>query len=251
MENPERIDKLLVYKKLVKSRSLAQALIREGAVECKVAGVWQPIAKPSLVVPVETELRVRDSENLRFVSRAGLKLDFALDTLQLNLHDKKVLDVGQSTGGFSDCVLQRGCAQVVGIDVGHDQLDPKIRNNAKVTCLEGVNARELHSEQVGNDFDLVVMDVSFISQTKILPQLGALMKPQAMLVSLVKPQFEVGPSGLGKGGLVKNVDLLQEVENKICTVLNHLGFSIIKYFDSPIAGGDGNKEFFVAAKKDL
>jgi len=251
MNKLERADRLLVSQGLVKSRSLAQKLIREGAVDTGVYGQWHLVEKVSLLLPADAQLRIRQSENLRFVSRAGLKLDHALNEATFDVQGCKVLDVGQSTGGFTDCVLQRDCKEVVGVDVGHDQLDDVIRNNPKVKCIEGLNAKGLDIDLVGGDFDLIVMDVSFISQTRILPKLKPLLRPQGTLISLVKPQFEVGPEGIGKGGIVKNVDLLQEVETKTCRVLNQLGFSVVKYFDSPIAGGDGNKEFFVVAKKEL
>lgn len=245
----ERIDKLLVAKKLSKSRTFAQTLIKEGVVEVLNAGMWIQVDKVSQVFPPETELRIRASDSQRFVSRAGIKLAHAIHCCEIHVQGTKVLDVGQSTGGFSDCVLQLDCASVVGVDVGRDQLHESIRNNPKVRCIEGLNARELSDEHVGSDFDLVVMDLSFISQMLVLERLGPLMKEGAALVSLVKPQFEVGPEGIGKGGLVKNENLYQGVERKICRLLNQLGFEIIKYFDSPIAGGDGNKEFFVVARK--
>jgi len=247
----ERIDRLIVTRGLAKSRTLAQRLIKEGAIEICVAGVWSKVKKVSAVYSSFCELRLIPNESQRFVSRAGLKLDYAISFCELELKGKKVLDVGQSTGGFSDCALQHGAISVTGVDVGHGQLDQAIRDNPKVRCLEGLNARELSADIVGDNFDFIVMDISFISQTLVLPKLPCLLNQNGVLVSLVKPQFEVGPEGIGKGGLVKAEGLYLQVEEKICKLLNQLGLEVIKYFDSPIEGGDGNREFFVVAKTSL
>ena len=244
----ERIDKTLVIQGLVKSRTQAQKLIREKQVELRLADEWQVVGKVSQLVSPDCELRLLSVDQRSYVSRAGIKLAHAIAHCKIRVQAKRVLDIGQSTGGFTDCVLQEGCESVTGVDVGHGQLDPALRRNAKVRCIERLNARHLRVEDVGSGFDLVVMDLSFISQTLVLPRLPELMASEAILISLVKPQFEVGPQGVGKGGIVKNKNLYGTVEKKIRSTLNELNLQVIKYFGSPIAGGDGNKEFFVVAK---
>lgn len=248
-----RVDKLLVENNIVDSRTLAQSLIAEKAVEYFEAGQWLTVSKPSLQVPIGCDLRLKESDQLRYVSRAGLKLEGALDKISLAVEGKIVLDLGQSTGGFSDCLLQRGCSKVVGVDVGSDQLHKRLRGNERLICLEHINARELELEYfedyVDEGFDMAVSDLSFISQTLVIPAIPALLKPEAYFVSLVKPQFEVGKVGLAKGGIVKNDALYPQVEGKICECLRQNGFEIRDYFESTISGGDGNREFFVVAQK--
>ena len=158
----------------------------------------------------------------------------------------RCLDVGQSTGGFTDCLLQRCAAHVVGVDVGHDQLHAKIRNDARVTGIEGVNARTL--QNVGEPFDLIVADVSFISLTKVLPQWPALLHEGGRVLSLVKPQFEVGADNLARGGIVRDDSLYAVVEKTIRKSCFDAGLIVLDYFDSSITGGDGNREFFIYAK---
>lgn len=248
----QRLDKLLVEKGLVESRTQAQQLIEAGAVECCVAGKWSVLKRSSHKLEADSELRVAESHRPKYVSRAGLKLEKALSVANLSLKNLIALDVGQSTGGFTDCLLQHGCPKVVGVDVGHDQLHPRLREHASVVCIEGLNARELAPEHVlthaPDGFDLVVMDLSFISQSLVLPRLPALMKPGASLISLVKPQFEVGSEGIGKGGIVRDAALYPKVEDKICSLLQDLGFVCHDYLPSPIEGGDGNREFIVVAE---
>ena len=244
----KRADVLLVASGLVHSRTLAQKLIQDGHVEVCELGHWRLVSKSAEKVNVDAQFRVTEHDEQRFVSRAGLKLDAALEQIGLDVKGLKAIDVGQSTGGFTDCLLQRGCASVTGIEVGHSQLVDRLRNDKRIQCIEGLNARELGPDHVNGMFELAVMDVSFISQTLILPRLPALMSPGACLISLVKPQFEVGPEGIGKGGLVKNVDLYQKVEQNITTLITKLGFERKAYFESAILGGDGNREFFLFAQ---
>lgn len=250
----QRIDQLLVSRGKVSSRSRAQRLIAEGRVQVQMSGGWETPKKAgqkySEVVEIKVELDAAD----RYVSRGGMKLAGALAVSSLDITDHEVIDVGQSTGGFTDCALQSGAAKVVGIEVGHDQLVDSLRGDSRVICLEGMNARELSQSLLeytreGEGFDLAVMDVSFISQTKILPSLAPLLKPGGQLLSLVKPQFEVGPSGLGKGGIVQDEALYPEVESKITGLCEQLGLKVQGYFESSIQGGDGNREFFVWAWK--
>ncbi|WP_027329734.1 TlyA family RNA methyltransferase [Marinimicrobium agarilyticum] len=247
----DRLDKVLVARGLVQTRTQAQRLIDAGRVSAFVSGTWQVVRKPGQKISEDTELQAEPGEEERYASRGGLKLWGALERTGVSVADRVVLDVGQSTGGFTDCVLQAGAAKVVGVDVGRDQLNPALRQDPRVVCLEGINARDLPTEillkEAPEGFERVVMDVSFISQTLILPGLPALMKPGAHLLSLVKPQFEVGRDGIGKGGIVRDERLYAEVEARICDLCGEVGLVVEAYFDSPIKGGDGNREFFVSA----
>lgn len=243
-----RADQLLVERGLAPSRTVAQRLIEAGRVS------WNggPIAKVSLVLPENAELRIAEDELDRFVSRGGIKLAGALAHTKLDVRGRTCLDVGQSTGGFTDCLLQAGAASVVGIDVGHDQLHARLRSDARVTCIEGVNARALNENSVlvGRVFDLIVGDLSFISLTLVLPQLPALLAEGGDMLLLVKPQFEVGPEHVGKGGIVRDVSLYPQVEAKLRRAAVASGLRVIDYFDSPIAGTDGNREFFIWTKHE-
>ncbi|WP_330925867.1 TlyA family RNA methyltransferase [Candidatus Sororendozoicomonas aggregata] len=250
----ERIDRLLVEKGCAVSRTQAQRLLSEGRVNVKVGGRWETPAKPSQKYPYTVDIETSRGETDRYVSRGGLKLAGALETTGLCLDGMTVLDVGQSTGGFTDCALQAGAASVVGVEVGHDQLVMPLRQDSRVVCYEGMNARDLPHEQLlnhanGPGFDLAVMDVSFISQTKILPSLVPLIKSGGHLITLVKPQFEVGQAGLGKGGIVRDKRLYLKVKVSVIDFCRSQGLLVSAWFDSPIQGGDGNKEFFIHAKK--
>jgi len=244
-----------VQKQLVKSRTLAQKLIVAGRVSIEVAGAWHRINKPATKVHEDIALRVDYDHEQKYVSRAGLKLEGALHEIGYSPAGKIALDVGQSTGGFTDCLLQHGAAKVIGVDVGHGQLDDTLRHDPRVICCEGLNARHLeHGQLTGLAenvlFDVIVMDVSFISQTLVLPCLVPLMSAGGTLISLVKPQFEVGPGGTGKGGLVRDASLYPVVERKLCQLAGSLGFSLHAFFESPILGGSGNREFFLCVTKN-
>jgi 23S rRNA (cytidine1920-2'-O)/16S rRNA (cytidine1409-2'-O)-methyltransferase len=241
-----RADVLLVERGLAPSRTAAQRLIAAGHVFARDGLVKVALTKPSATVHDDTQIEVEASELDRFVSRGGLKLEGALEHVALNVKNFRCLDVGQSTGGFTDCLLQRGAAHVVGVDVGHDQLHAQIRTHSRVTCIEGVNARAL--QNVGEPFDLIVADVSFISLTKVLPQWPALLREGGRVLSLVKPQFEVGADNLARGGIVRNESLYAVVEKAIRKSCIDAGLNVLDYFDSSITGGDGNREFFVYAK---
>lgn len=247
----ERLDKALVTRALADTRSQAQRMIEAGRVSTQTASGWQRLNKASVKVSDDQPLKVAPGEEDQFASRGGLKLRGALAQSGLKPEGWVALDVGQSTGGFTDCLLQAGAAKVVGVDVGRDQLVPALRAHSKVVYFEGINARDLPADtllaEAPGGFDLIVMDVSFISQTLILPGLPALLKPGGHLLSLVKPQFEVGKAGIGKGGIVRDDRLYQEVELRICAECEALGLILDDYFPSPITGGDGNREFFVAA----
>jgi 23S rRNA (cytidine1920-2'-O)/16S rRNA (cytidine1409-2'-O)-methyltransferase len=256
-----RLDLYLVQKKnnqqLASSRSHAQELIRAGQVYQLLNGKKIILKKPShLVDEVHDQIFVEAGPANRFVSRGGLKLEGALKHCQLSVKGWNVLDVGISTGGFSDCLLQAEAGSVLGVDVGHGQLHPSLKINQRLQHIEGLNAREIDQDlrvkaaiPKEGGFDLIVMDVSFISISLIIPRLASLLKPEAFLLSLVKPQFEVGPEGLGKGGLVKDPRLYSVVEDRVKSLCESSGMTVKDYFNSSIEGKDGNREFFIFAQK--
>ena len=241
-----RADVLLVERGLAPSRTAAQRLIAAGHVFARDGAAKVALTKPSAAVHDDVQLEIEASELDRYVSRGGLKLEGALKHVALDVKNFRCLDVGQSTGGFTDCLLERGAAHVVGVDVGHDQLHEKIRSDARATCIEGMNSRTLHN--VGEPFDLIVADVSFISLTKVLPQWPALLREGGHVLSLVKPQFEVGAANLARGGIVRDESLYAVVEKTIRKSCFDAGLIVLDYFDSSITGGDGNREFFIYAK---
>ncbi len=260
-----RADQLLVERGLAASRSQAQRLIAAGVRWRRAPGPWKTVAKNGEEVPGEVgvELELLDTAESRYVSRGGLKLEGALRTVGLEVTGLRCLDVGQSTGGFTDCLLQRGAAHVTGVDVGHGQLHPRLRADSRVTCREGVNARNLDSSYLiaNNDhstldngqkdveFDLITGDLSFISLTLVLPALVPLLRAGGHVLMLVKPQFELQPAQIGKGGLVKDEALFAVVEQRLRGACAALGLTVRDWFGSAIAGGDGNREFFVFARK--
>lgn len=247
----ERADKLLVQLGLAPSRVLAQKLIDEGKATYLCSGQRKTIPKPSFKLNKNQEPAVEESELTKYVSRGGLKLQGALEQANIDPTNLIALDVGQSTGGFTDCLIQHGIKKVVGVEVGHDQLNSRLRMNENIVCLEGINARNMPQESLlkytPKGYDLIVMDVSFISQTLILPELAPLLSQSGKIVSLVKPQFEVGKDGLGKGGVVRDSKQYNVAEMRIRACCQEVGLKIEHYFDSPIKGGDGNKEFFIVA----
>ena len=254
-----RADQLLVDRQLATSRSLAQRLIAAGVQWRVDGGAWQPVRKQGQELPDRAELQVPDAADARYVSRGGRKLEGALVATGLDVTGLRCLDVGQSTGGFTDCLLQHGAVHVTGLDVGQGQLHVQLRADARVTAHEKVNARDTLAlqavlgpqgepdEDVG--FDLMVGDLSFISQTLVLPAVLPWVKPGGQVLMLVKPQFELQPGQLGKGGIVKDAALYAEVEQRIRACCADLGLQVLHWLDSPIAGGDGNREFFVHAAK--
>ena len=240
-----RVDQLLVAQGLAPSRTAARALVEAG----RVSHAGAPVAKPALELPPDARLEVRPDDSDRFVSRGGLKLEGALARSRLDVRGITALDIGQSTGGFSDCLLQAGAAKVIGVEVGRDQLHPRLRRDPRCVTLEGLNARALTAAALGEHFppggfELIVCDASFISLGLLLPQWPALLAPGGHVLALVKPQFEVGPQGIGKGGIVRDPARYAEVETKLRAAARAAGLTILDWFDSPIAGGDGNREFF-------
>ena len=244
-----RIDQLLVQRGLAPSRSAAQRLIERGAVQWHGPRGWTVPRKAGDELPAEAELKLTDDAELRWASRAGLKLEGALAHTGIEVAGRHCLDVGQSTGGFTDVLLARGAAQVTGVDVGHGQLLQRLREDARVTVLEGVNARHLQPSQLPRpSYDLVVGDLSFISLTLVLPALAPLVDPRGELLMLVKPQFELQPEHIGKGGLVRDETSYALVRTRVEAACSSAGLVVRDWFDSPILGGDGNREFFVWAQ---
>jgi 23S rRNA (cytidine1920-2'-O)/16S rRNA (cytidine1409-2'-O)-methyltransferase len=243
-----RADQLLVERGLAASRSQAQRLIAAG-VQWFDGAAWKPVAKNGDELPAQAQIELLDTAESRYVSRGGLKLEGALRAAGVDVHGWKCLDVGQSTGGFTDCLLQHGAARVTGVDVGHGQLHEKLRRDPRVVAIEKLNARELSAEQVGGDFDLVTGDLSFISLTLVLPALVPLLKPQGQLLLLAKPQFELQPGQVGKGGVVRDPSLYAQVEQRLRAACAALDLPVRGWYDSAIAGGDGNREFFLHAMR--
>jgi len=243
-----RADQQLVARGLAPSRSAAQRLIDCGAVRWLSPKGWAVPRKAGEDLPEGCEIEITDDAELRWVSRAGLKLDAALARTGLDVAGFTCLDVGQSTGGFTDVLLARGAARVIGVDVGHGQLHPRLRSDPRVTAIEGVNARHLDARMLPTPhFDLVVADLSFISLTLVLPALAVLAARDLLL--LVKPQFELQPADIGKGGLVTDAAAHARVQARLRAACAETSLTLRDYFESAIAGGEGNREYFVWAQK--
>ncbi len=243
-----RADQQLVARGLAPSRSAAQRLIDGGAVRWLSPKGWAVPRKAGEDLPEGCEMEITDDAELRWVSRAGLKLDAALARTGIDVTGLTCLDVGQSTGGFTDVLLGRGAARVIGVDVGHGQLHPRLRSDPRVTAIEGVNARHLDARMLPTPhFDLIVADLSFISLTLVLPALAVLATRDPLL--LVKPQFELQPADIGKGGLVTDATAHARVQARLRAACAEAGLTLRDYFESAIAGGEGNREYFVWAHK--
>ena len=282
-----RADLFLVEHGHATTRSQAQRLIASG-VQWRVdeAVAWKKIAKNGDEIPGNAELQLLDTTEAKYISRGGLKLEGALKSVGLDVTGLRCLDIGQSTGGFTDCLLQHGAAQVVGVDVGHGQLHDSLRADGRVVCIEGVNARSLtaddlvshyrralhlssgseedfdedfDAEEAGDAapesdgfdpvFDFLTGDLSFISLTLVLPAVVRLLKAGGDLLMLVKPQFELQPGQIGKGGIVRDPAHFEFVEKRLRDTCAALGLDVLAWRESPIAGGDGNREFFIHARK--
>jgi 23S rRNA (cytidine1920-2'-O)/16S rRNA (cytidine1409-2'-O)-methyltransferase len=255
-----RIDQLLVQRGLAGTRSQAQRLISAG-VRWKTDGEWRTVAKNGDDVMPDAQIELLDTSEAKYVSRGGLKLAGALQQRQIRVEGLLCLDLGQSTGGFTDCLLQAGARHVVGVDVGSAQLNEVLRDDPRVTCVEGVNARNLeledivpalaHSEpdHVFDGFDLIVGDLAFISQTLVLPAALPMLKPGGVVLMLVKPQFELQPGQVGKGGIVTDKAMFALVERRVRDAHQALGLQVQAYFASSIQGGDGNQEYFIHSNR--
>lgn len=243
----ERIDKLLVERGLADSRTKAQALVMAGVVLVNE----QRVEKASENFPPHVEIRLKgaDSPAARYVGRGGLKLEHALREFGVDVQGLTCLDVGASTGGFTDCLLQHGARRVVAIDVGHNQLDWRIRSDQRVEAREGVNARHLTASDFSEKFDLAVMDVSFISATKVIPAIVPLLNNGGRFITLIKPQFEVGRGEVGKGGIVTDPAKHERVIEEVNQSAKDAGLVVRGCVASLIKGADGNQEFLALYEK--
>jgi 23S rRNA (cytidine1920-2'-O)/16S rRNA (cytidine1409-2'-O)-methyltransferase len=233
-----RLDQTLVDRGLATSRSRAQALVRAGLV--RVGGVVSD--HPDQLVDSEQRVQV-EGGTAEFVSRGGEKLTAALDAFQIEVQGRSCLDVGASTGGFTDALLQRGAARVIAVDVGYGQLAWRLRQDPRVTVMERVNIR--HLDRLPSAVDLAVIDVSFISLRLVLPRVHQLLSAPGEVVALVKPQFEVGKGAVGKGGVVRDPEQHRQVLNQIIAFAHTLGYVVLGQIPSPIAGAKGNREFLL------
>ena len=234
-----RLDLYLTENGFFKSRSKAQAAISAGNVSVN----GKTVSKPSFDIVGDEAITVTDNE--RFVSRAGEKLFHALNEFNIDVNGMTALDIGASTGGFTDCLLQNGAKKVFALDVGTAQLDERLRSDSRVTVMENFNARYAKREDFNEAIDIIVMDVSFISQTLIYPACEDILPSGKMMITLIKPQFEAGKGHIGKGGIVHDKDgrIIKEILEKIDCSASSFGFTRVSITDSPIAGGDGNKEY--------
>ena len=237
----ERIDKLLVERGLAESRTKAQAMVMAGVVLVDE----QRVEKPSHQFDTNSSIRIKggDDPTTRYVGRGGLKLEAALREFQIDVSGFTCLDVGASTGGFTDCLLQNGAKKVFAVDVGHNQIDWRLRNDPRVEVREGVNARYLTPKDFPHKFNLVVIDVSFISVTKVLPAIVPLLAPTGAIIALIKPQFEVGRGEVGGGGIVRDAAKRSRVVEEVNGAARTLGLEPVKVIESPITGAEGNVEF--------
>ena len=272
-----RADLFLVEHGFATTRSQAQRLIGSGVQwrvvvdDAQVAAPWKRVAKNGDEIADAAEVEVLDNTEAKYISRGGLKLEGALQATGLDVTDLRCLDVGQSTGGFTDCLLQHGAAHVVGVDVGHGQLHASMRADERVVCLEGINARALsatdliaacaremaaaghfdaeNEPEIDPFFDFLTADLSFISLTLVLPAVVRLLKAGGHLLVLVKPQFELQPGQVGKGGIVRDAAHFAFVEKRLRDCCAELGIDVLGWIASSIDGGDGNREFFIYGKK--
>ncbi len=241
-----RLDVFLAERGFCQSRTEAKNLINAGAVEY----LGKVIKKASFDISEDAKEVKVDRSSIRFVSRGGEKLAFALSEFGINVLGRSALDVGASSGGFTDCLLQNGASRVLSVDAGTGQLAEALRRDPRVSVFEGYNARYMKRDDFDYVPDLAVMDVSFISATLILPALYETLSEKADFVCLIKPQFEVGKSGLGKGGIVKDEKARKNAVTKVSDFAKELGFEVVSVIRSPILGGDGNVEYLAHLRKD-
>jgi len=241
----ERLDKILVEKGIVQSRERARALILAG----RVAVEGRILEKPGTLIEKGAKLQLR-GEDQPYVSRGGIKLERALNAFKIDPKGMVVMDVGASTGGFTDCVLQIGARKVYAVDVGYGQLAWRLQKDLRVVNLERTNIRYLRKEEVEEEMDLILIDTSFISIEKFLSHLLNFLKKRGAILSLIKPQFEVGKGEVGKGGVVRDTTLHQKVIERISQFGRELGLTVLGVIESPILGPKGNKEFFIYLRKE-
>ena len=245
MAAKERIDKLMVQRQLAGSRERARALILAG----RVVVNDQTVDKVGSQVDVAAAIRLR-GEDIPYVSRGGLKLARALEHFAVDVAGRTAIDVGASTGGFTDCLLQNGASRVFAVDVGYGQLAWQLREDARVVNLERTNIRHLAAGQLDSVPDLAVIDASFISLDKVLPATLALLQPGSDVIALIKPQFEVGKGQVGKGGVVRDPGQHAEVLDKIRLLANQLGCQVVDLCESPVLGPKGNREFLIHLRRE-
>jgi 23S rRNA (cytidine1920-2'-O)/16S rRNA (cytidine1409-2'-O)-methyltransferase len=238
-----RLDQLLVGRGFFPSREQARRAIIAG----EISVATRVVDKPSELVEEQTEIALKPTR--KYVSRGALKLESAIEHFDVDVKGKTALDIGASTGGFTDCMLQRGAEKIYAVDVGYGQLDWKLRNDARVIVLEKINARFLTRDQIPELVDICVIDVSFISLTLILPNALAALKPEGIILALIKPQFELQRRDVGKGGIVRDPRLHQKAQNKIVAFVNDLGHVVVGIAPAGIKGADGNQEFFACIRK--
>jgi len=236
MKGKKRLDVLVLEHRPDLSRTYIQSIIMQG----KVLVGGQSCTKPGTMLASDVEITVT-AEEPKYVSRAGFKLEHALDHFKIDVKDLVVLDSGISTGGFADCLLQRGAKRVYGVDVGYGQVHEKVAKNSRLTLMERTNLRYL--ERLPELVDLVTLDLSFISILKVMPAVAKLIKPSGKIISLIKPQFEAEKKDVGKGGIVKDESVHKKVVEKIKTGMKEFGFEMVEVTESPILGAKGNKEF--------
>lgn len=228
---------------LAENRTKARSIIMAGDVYVN----GERIDKPGTFVSNKSKIEIKNNKP-KYVSRGGLKLEKGLEHFDIDTQRKICLDIGASTGGFTDCLLKKGALKVYAFDVGHGQLDWNLRNNSRVIVKEKINCRYLDKNDVGELVDIITIDVSFISLTLLIEPAIKLLKEEGKLIALIKPQFEVGKNEVGKGGIVKDSKLHERVKEKIVNHLSKLGFQVEGITESPILGTDGNKEFLVCAR---
>lgn len=239
-----RLDIYLAENGIVKSRELAKKLISAGSVEVngKIA------AKPSMNVSLSDKIAVT-GEMPKYVGRGGYKLEKAIECFGIDLRGLTCIDIGASTGGFTDCMLQKGAEYVYAVDVGHDQLDDKLRSDCRVCSMEGTNIKDVSAEELGKKISFAAIDVSFISLGKIMPKISELLAENGSAVMLVKPQFECGKADIGKNGIVRSPKVHARVMREISAACTACGFGVMGMDFSPIQGGDGNIEYLMYAVK--
>lgn len=247
-----RLDTLLVERGFAGSRSLARRLIEDGAVSLREDSGLRELRRPAEDFDAQAPIIVAESALTRYVSRGGLKLEAALRAARISVVDLDCLDIGQSTGGFTDCLLRHGARSVTGVDVGHSQLAPSLREDPRVKCLEGINIRHLEAQHLAQlnaplQFACIVIDVSFISLAHVLGVATRFATSGTLLLALVKPQFEAGLAHVGKGGIVRSEAVHRAVLTQVHGFAQDAGWQVHASFESALSGGDGNREFFIQA----
>jgi 23S rRNA (cytidine1920-2'-O)/16S rRNA (cytidine1409-2'-O)-methyltransferase len=243
----KRLDQYVVDLRLAPSRTKAKELIDTEKVEVFIGEKWQVITQASYLIQAEIKVRITDSNLLKYVSRSGLKLEEALLKFTMDCSGLEVLDLGQSAGGFTDCLLQRGASKVIGVDVASDELHEKLKQDSRVTALTQLNVKDMSANKIliGKKFPLIVVDVSFISLTKVLSTIATFLQPGGVLLALIKPQFELSRSDLDKHGIVKNNALVKQAVDSVTACAEKLNFKNIKIQSCSLKGRDGNQEFFL------